>query len=78
MAIQTWTGSGVVGPIDVMGPEEARGKGKAMHRTGTKKAGLGLVWLVSGRPGLGGLGCALLGSRQVSDKWLGPRLVSDT
>ena len=23
MAIQAWTGSGVVGPIDVMGPQES-------------------------------------------------------
>ena len=52
MAIQAWTGSGVVGPIDVMARRNPRGKGKAMHKTRseawsqqTGRAGLGLAWV---------------------------------
>ena len=56
MAIQAWTGSGVVGPIDVVaaGISEAR----ARRCTGQGELGWALLGLVGGGPGLGGLGCA--------------------
>ena len=56
-AIQAWTGSGVIGPIDVMRIPEARAK----RCTGQGELGWVLLGLVGGGPGLGGLGCALLG-----------------
>ena len=53
MAIQAWTGSVVVGPIDVMGPQESQrqGQGDAQDRA----SWLCLGWLVEG---LGWAGCA--------------------
>ena len=53
MAIQAWTGSGVVGPIDVMGPQESPRQGQGCAGPGVSRQG----WLVglSDVPCLGGL-----------------------
>ena len=44
MAIQAWTGSGVVGPIDVMGPQESprQGQGDSQDRASWAGRHLGL------------------------------------
>ena len=60
MAIQASTGSGVVGPIDVMGPQDS-----ARQRRCTGRAGL-VLGLVGGL----GLGCAFLA--WVVAGWAGP------
>ena len=67
MAIQAWTGSGVVG-LDVMGPQESprQGQGDATWSQQTGRAGLVgggalLGWLLVG-----------LGLRRVSNTGLGP------
>ena len=47
MAIRAWTGSGVVGPIDVMSPQESprQGQGDESWSQQTGRAGLGLAWV---------------------------------
>ena len=52
MAIQAWTGSGVVGPIDVMGPQESP-EARARRCTRQGELGWALLGLVGGGPGLG-------------------------
>ena len=56
MAIQAWTGSGVLGPVDVMGPQESsrQGQGNAQDQERVMEPA-DMLGLVGGGPGLGGL-----------------------
>ena len=48
MAIQAWTGSGVVGPIDVRGPQESPRQGQGDAQDRASWAGSSLGWVVEG------------------------------
>ena len=64
VAIQAWTGSGVVGPIDVMSPRESPRQGQGDNYTGQGELGWALLGLVGGGPGLLGRLLVGLGLRQ--------------